>query len=307
MRRRTLAVGSIIGLVLGAVMLFVPPAGAGDDGDEPGGGGEAGGLPAALDQADIARFLATVQDEFGTDEATGFPLLPDDLDVLQGEPGERDLPESDVPIATAQQQLVAAEKILAAGGEVEASGPGSSLTGPCMGVAWSYAEDGSPLYAAMDFDQAKPPIEIYPDFGEVAFTESNPYLTHVDGTTVYAGVAGGREPGTGPRNHDWYIKIEIGPVGTNLDAGGDPNGQGENRNLGAVSSKEDLPAAAKVNAKARISGRMVADGGFECAGAGYIEFVGGRDLTGPGAALVLISGVGMLFNARPARTFQGVV
>jgi len=295
----------LLGLAVGSLLLAAGPVQAGDGGE----GGEEGGeeLPEALSPKDIRRFLNQVTEEFGVDEATGFPVLPEDLDELLGEPGDRDLPESDLPIATPAQRRAAAERIAAVGGEVEASGSGSSLVGPCMGFAWSYREDGSPLYAIMDFNRAAPPVEIYPDFGEVAFTESNPYLTDVNGTTVYAGVAGGRAPGTGPRNHDWTIEIEFAGIGNELDGGGDPNGEGENRNLGAVSSKEDLPEAAKVNAKAQIKGRMVADNGFKCEGSGYVEFIGGRDLTGPGAALVLISGVGMLFNARPARTFHGVV
>ncbi|MEL7209524.1 MAG: hypothetical protein AAGK32_15020, partial [Actinomycetota bacterium] len=278
--RRIAGAASILGLLVGSLLLFAPGAGAGDD--DPGPGEP---LPEVLDQATILFFLASIEQEFGVDD-NGFPILPDDLDVLQGEAGDRDLPESDLLIATPEQQAAAAARIAAAGGEVDTSGSGSSLTGPCMGIAWSYREDGTPLYAAMDFDQARPPIEVYPDFGQVAFTEDNPYVVDVNGTVVYAGVAGGRDPGTGPRNHDWFIELEFAGVGNELDGGGDPNGDGENRNLGAVSLKEDLPGPAKVNAQVNISGRMQADAADEHergTRAGEVEPAGEAHEAGPGA------------------------
>lgn len=45
---------------------------------------------------------------------------------------------------------------------------------------------------------------------------------------------------------------------------------------------------------------------FFCIGSGFVEFQGGIPLTAPGVALVFLSTVGMLFNARPARTWGGV-
>ena len=46
---------------------------------------------------------------------------------------------------------------------------------------------------------------------------------------------------------------------------------------------------------------------FQCLGSGFVEFTGGSDLpTQAGAALVLLSTVGLLFNARPAKTWGGV-
>ena len=210
-------------------------------------------------------------------------------------------------------------------------GSGSELSGPCMGMAWSYDSDGQPLDVAWDWDQDGPPIGFKEgpfDADELPlepiFTSDNPFIVDVDGAVIYTGLAGGVPDGTGPLDHDWFIEINfLGFAGANIDAGGDPNRSGENRNLGAVNLNEDLPAPAKISGLVAVNGQMSApnsgtgaDDGtsgavpnglpFFCIGSGFVDFQGGIPLTAPGVALVFLSTVGMLFNARPAKTWGGV-
>lgn len=210
-------------------------------------------------------------------------------------------------------------------------GSGSELSGPCMGMAWSYDSDGRPLDVAWDFDQDGPPMGFKDgpfDEGELPiepiFTSDNPFRVDVDGAVIYTGLAGGVPDGTGPLDHDWFIELNfLGFTGANIDAGGDPNRSGENRNLGAVNLNEDLPGPAKISGLVAINGQISApnsgtgeDDGtsgavpnglpFFCIGSGFVDFQGGIPLTAPGVALVFLSTVGMLFNARPAKTWGGV-
>ncbi|MDW3217921.1 MAG: hypothetical protein R8F63_04845 [Acidimicrobiales bacterium] len=209
-------------------------------------------------------------------------------------------------------------------------GSASELTGPCMGMAWSFDSDGQPLDIAWDWDLDGPPVGFRD--GEVpegelaveeAFTSDNPFEVDVNGAVIYTGVAGGTLPGQGPLDHDWFIRLEFLGTGSNIDAGGDPNRSGENRNLGAVNLNEDLPGPAKLNMLVSINGQMSApssgtgaDDGtsgavpnglpFFCIGSGFVDFQGGFPLAAPGAAIVFLATVGMLFNARPAKTWGGV-
>jgi len=90
-----------------------------------------------------------------------------------------------------------------------------------------------------------------------------------------------------------------------------------------LSFVEDLPEAAKISGLVAVNGQMDApesgtgvpdgEGGvqgdgdeFFCVGSGFVDFQGGIPLSAPGAALVFLSTVGMLFNARPALTWGGV-
>jgi hypothetical protein len=203
------------------------------------------------------------------------------------------------------------------------AGAGSALKGPCMGQAWSYDADGQPLDVAFDWNREDPPYSYSDGPGAPlvqAFTSADPFRVHVDGAVIYTGIAGGFENGTGPWEHDWFIALNfLGFTGTNIDAGGDPNSGYENRNAGAVNFNEDLPAAAKISGLVAANGQIEAPGTgngtvsgdqnstqFLCVGSGFVEFEGGIPLTAPGVALVFLSTVGMLFNARPARTFGGV-
>ena len=119
-----------------------------------------------------------------------------------------------------------------------------------MGQAWSYDADGQPLDMAFDFNREQPPMSFADDGSlEQAFTSDNPFRVHVDGAVIYTGVAGGLTAGSGPIDHDWFIQLKfLGFAGTNIDSGGDPNSNGENRNLGAVNLNEDLPGPAKISA-----------------------------------------------------------
>lgn len=272
------------------------------------------------------------------------------LDMLLGEPGARDLLQladddenqellefEDINneefvdpltgatffVATPEALLYTLGQVARAGGDMGlVAGSGSTLKGPCMGQVWSYDSDGQPLDVAFDWNREEPPYR-YAEDGSVelvqAFTSDDPFRVHVDGAIIYTGIAGGFANGTGPWEHDWFINMNfLGFAGANLDAGGDPNTNYENRNAGAVNFNEDLPTAAKISGLVAANAQMEAPGTgngapndqnsneFFCIGSGFVEFEGGIPLTAPGVALVFLSTVGMLFNARPARTFGGV-
>jgi hypothetical protein len=270
------------------------------------------------------------------------------LDRLIGEPGVRDLlqepdnrineillEEEDINnvefvdpdtggqvfVATDEARAHTLTQINAARGDQGLiGGSGSSSRGPCMGMAWSYDSDGKPLDVAWDWDLDGPPVGLAADGSvEQKFTSENPFQVDVDGAVIYTGVAGGLAPGSGPIDHDWFIQIKfLGFAATNVDNGGDPNSNGENRNLGAVNFNEDLPAAAKVSGLVAANAQMDAPSSgaegstqrnqnpFFCIGSGFVEFEGGLPLSAPGVALLFLSTVGLLFNARPARTWGGV-
>lgn len=288
------------------------------------------------------------------DPATGEDLGPDfgSLDMLLGDPGARDLlqlPDDQlnqvlleaedinnltfVNPNTGQSSFVATPEALAytlgqvarAGGDLGlVAGSGSAMKGPCMGQAWSYDSDGQPLDVAFDWNREAPPYTYVAGDPAApltqAFTADDPFRVHVDGAVIYTGIAGGIDNGTGPWEHDWFVRMEfLGFAGTNLDAGGDPNSAYENRNAGALNFNEDLPAAAKISGLVAVNAQMEAPGTgngtvsgdqnsveFFCLGSGFVDFEGGIPLSAPGVALVFLSTVGMLFNARPARTFGGV-
>lgn len=203
-------------------------------------------------------------------------------------------------------------------------GSGSALKGPCMGQAWSFDSDGNPLDVAFDWNREAPPMKYAADGSDTdlvqAFTSDDPFVVDLNGAVIYTGVAGGFQNGTGPYEHDWFLAMNFyGFAGQNIDTGGDPNSGFENRNAGAVALYEDVPEAAKINGLMAINGKMSAPGTgngapddfntieFQCLGSGFVEFTGGSDLpTQAGAALVLLSTVGLLFNARPAKTWGGV-
>lgn len=179
----------------------------------------------------------------------------------------------------------------------EALGGGSSLTGPCMGFAMSFDSEGNLLDEMVDFSDPSPPVDMR-DGGQ-AMTAANPFQVDVDGFVLYGGIAG--PAFGGPENHTWYIQTQ----GISFDSGGDDNPQRENANFGVVNLRDDLPAGAKVSATFQIKGEIVADDGFRCAGDGYFRTQGGTPVLG-GVGLVVsgFAGFGLLFNARPAMTFQ---
>lgn len=273
------------------------------------------------------------------------------LDLLLGEPGARDLLQladdrtnqdllefedinnvEYVNPVTGEVELVATPEALeqtltqiarAGGDQGLIAGSGSALKGPCMGQAWSFDDDGQPLDVAFDWNRELPPVKYSSDPNDPpvqAFTSDDPFIVHVNGAVIYTGVAGGIADGTGPYEHDWFINMNfVGFAGANVDSGGDPNDNYENRNAGAVNLNEDLPAPAKISGLAAINGQMEAPGTgngtapgdqnaeqFLCVASGFVDFTGGIPVTAPGVALLLLSTAGLLFNARPAKTFGGV-
>ncbi|MEM9521133.1 MAG: hypothetical protein AAGA37_17570 [Actinomycetota bacterium] len=282
----------------------------------------------------------------------GFPNIPrlgddtgpdwDALDAFLGDPGARDLlqdADNDIDefllefedinnvefidpatgdvtfVATPEALEHTLGQIAAAGGDLGLfAGDESALTGPCMGQAWSYDSDGQPLDMAFDFSRNAAPVSFADDGTLVqAFTADNPFRVDVNGAVIFTGVAGGFTDGTGPVEHDWFIKMNFfGFGGTNVDAGGDPNTNGENRNAGSVNLNEDLPGPAKINGLISVNGSMEAPGtldlpdvDFLCAASGFVEFEGGFPLSAPGVAIASLATVGLLFNARPAKTWGG--
>jgi hypothetical protein len=278
---RTWWFGVLLGA--GALLLTGPP------------GTSAESLPPDFD----AELAAEFQDELlGILAAGGIDIDAAQLDRLLGAPGDLDVdPGTPVLLVIADDAVqVDAEDIPG----------GSSLTGPCMGIAISFDDEGQIIDIAADFDPDGPPMDLYEYYEsdgytvEAAFTASNPFRVDVNGFVAYAGVAGAA--GDGPRDHTWRITT----FGQTIDEGGDDNADGENRNAGGVDLASQLPAAAKVDGLFKISGEMTADDGFACAGSGYFATEGGRPVAqAAGTVLVLLGGLGAFFTARPARTWKG--
>jgi hypothetical protein len=177
-------------------------------------------------------------------------------------------------------------------------GGGSSLTGPCGGYAFSYNEAGERIDAAIDLGDGGPPIDLMG--GGQAFTSGNPFKVDTQGIVTYFGFM--PQTGDGPMKHSWSIETS----NVSIDSGGHPNDAGDNRNVGIVNLKDDLPI--KFSAKVQISGSLTSENLAECAGEGYVEFQG-DGLVGPlgllGLALLGGAIAGLLFNARPAMTYKG--
>jgi len=344
-RSRLLVAATLAGVMLLGVISLAPSAGAQSDDPcldkipevvpvedlsaDPTVQGSGGALPSVLDADQVSGILAEVYARLPDVDGDGFPDLPDDangdpdfdeLDRLLGEPGVRDiLPGENSNVITENEDgtvtIVATDELMArAETQIRRSGcdpglvagSGSSLSGPCMGMAWSYDENGDPLDQAADWSFVNAPVDLFGEgLGEQAFTSDNPFEVDANGFVIYTGVAGGLEPGSGPRQHDWFLQIKLFGIGTNVDVGGDPNNSGENRNAGAVNLRDDLPGPAKINAVIAANGQMEANDGFRCVGSGFVDLDGPIDPTLPGVALVALAGIGLLFNARPALTWGG--
>lgn len=254
------------------------------------------GVPPEFDAELAAEFEAELLGMLGS--ATGQPVDPAAFAGLSGLPGDLDLAPGELAVRMAGDAVA-----VTSSGDV---GGGSSLTGPCMGLALSFDGDGQLIDAAADFDPDGAPVDLWAYYESggadvrAAFTAKNPFEVDVNGFVAYTGVAG--TAGNGPRNHTW----EITSFGQALDSGGDDNADGKNRNAGTLDLGEQLPAPAKLNALFRIEGSMRADNGFACDGSGYFATTGGAPvLEVAGGVMVLIGGLGAVFNARPARTWRG--
>lgn len=232
---------------------------------------------------------ARAQDD-GVDQSTLDALR---AEVPEGEPGEDDIQEGDDRFG----RLVA---ITGENGEntVVSIGPSSSLEGVCGGWAYSFDENGELIDSAIAIGNGTPPIDTF-DGGQ-AFTSSNPFQVDTRGLVQYFGFM--PRDDVGPMDHEWTIKTS----GISLDSGGDPNENGENLNAGIVDLAEDLPV--KFSAKVQVSGQLDSSNIGSCIGEGHVEFIG-NGLTDPVglAGLALLGGgiFGLLFNARPARTWRG--
>lgn len=210
--------------------------------------------------------------------------------IPEGDPGEYDLDEADMLFG----QLVELTELST---DVDDFGTGSEVTGPCGGFAFSFDQDGRRIDAAFDTGDDGPPIDLLD--GDQAFTSGNPFRVDTRGVVVYFGFM--PRSGDGPMEHRWSLKTS----GISLDSGGDPNSSGNNRNAGLVDLADDLPV--KFSAKVRVEGELTSANLGPCMGKGHVEFLG-NGLTDPVglAGLALLGGglFGILFNARPARTWK---
>ena len=185
---------------------------------------------------------------------------------------------------------------------------GSSLTGPCKGVAISYDADGLSVDAIVDRGGPEPLLDIY---GNQKMTRSNPFNVDTRGTLVYFGSS---QPETF-HDHRWFLKAE----GVFKDDGGDPNPRDKNRNAGSVDFGSLLPFP--FTALIAAEGAWVDGWGAgelpdmevypepNCVGRGWVAFVGPNPLlTAPGILAMLFAAAGftgVLFNARPALSWRG--
>lgn len=230
--------------------------------------------------------LASAQEE----APSGDPLDAIRDAVPRGAPGEFDLTAADERFGGLVRDFGDTTDL-----EV---GEGSSLTGPCGGIAMSYGDDGDLIDAALDAGNGDPPVDVL-DGGQ-AFTSGNPFEVDTRGVVAYYGFMPRR--GDGPMDHSW----EITTAGVSLDSGGDPNGDGNNRNAGLVDLADQLPFSFSLDAE--ISGHLTSANLDECKGTGHVRFIGGNPLLSvPGivGTVTLLGGVlGLLLNARPAVTFK---
>ena len=207
-----------------------------------------------------------------------------------GDPGHYDTTEADA-IYGQIAELVGLSPA------VEEFGSGSRLTGPCGGFAYSYDDDGFLLDAAADLGDASPPIDLL-DGGQ-AFTADNPFKVDTSGVVIYYGFS--PRDGDGPHHHRWTMRTSEMSVGS----GGDPNPLGQNRKVGLVDLDEQLPF--DFSAMVMVKGELTSQNLETCIGDGHVEFIGGGLLTPIGiASLAVFAGglVGLLFNARPAKTWK---
>lgn len=272
---------------------------------------EAPAVAAPADTATISALVASYLDELAQLDLDddGVPDIGDpDGDglpnVLEGDPGERDITPGD-PAAAAEvlRQIDAIGLDL-----ITTLDEGSDLHGDCSGMAMSFDNDGNLVDWAVGVGSNEGGggtgqlIDIHGE-GEVgtrAFTQDNPFK--VGDRVVYFG----RLPteGDGPAEHNWAIRT----AGISLDSGGDPNEGGKNRNAGEVNLGAILHETLRPAGIFPVTGELTSENGLSCVADGWVEFQSANPLlTAPSAAAALIGGLGvagLLFNARPARTWK---
>ena len=126
---------------------------------------------------------------------------------------------------------------------------GSTLVGPCGGLAISYDEDGLSIDAMIDLGDGQPAVDAYT--GDQAMTGGNPFVIDPGGTIVYWGFTNDvptfslegeiegveyGDPNPAFHDHSWSLFI----MGVSADRGGDPNQRDKNRNAGVVELGEIL-------------------------------------------------------------------
>lgn len=169
------------------------------------------------------------------------------------------------------------------------TGGGSSLTGPCTGVAISYDSDGQSIDGA--FDTGGPGAPVGFD-GEQAFTSDNPYKVDTGGLVVWFGFYDGSIT-----SNTWDLSLQ----GFGVISGGDDNPLGDNDGSGTIDFPFDFTGLVTA------SGNFNPDGAESCEGEGWVEFVSETNtiLTAPGlvaTGFIVIGGIGLFFNARPRFT-----
>jgi hypothetical protein len=191
--------------------------------------------------------------------------------------------------------------------DLAAAGKGSSLTGPCKGVAISYDANGMSVDAIIDTGGPGPLIDIY---GNQTMTRGDPMKVDTGGVLLYFGSS---VPATF-HNHRWFLQA----AGIFKDDGGDPNPRDKNRNAGSVDFGELLPF--EFSALVYANGAWVDEWGPaelpemdsypepNCVGHGWVQFVSDAPLfTGPGLVSLMLAALGftgVLFNARPALSWR---
>ncbi|MCB2223829.1 MAG: hypothetical protein KQH83_06595 [Actinobacteria bacterium] len=150
---------------------------------------------------------------------------------------------------------------------------GSTLVGPCGGLAISYDEDGISLDAMIDLGDDSPAIDVFS--GDQAMTSGNPFVIDPGGTVVYWGFTpdlptfslAGEIPSVdyGEANpsfhdHSWTVAV----MGISADRGGDPNQRDKNRNaglvdLGEIFTEVNVPGIdlTELNAKVKAKGAII--------------------------------------------------
>ena len=162
---------------------------------------------------------------------------------------------------------------------------GSTLVGPCGGLAISYDDAGLSLDAMIDLGDGLPAVDAYT--GDQAMTSGNPFVIDPGGTIVYWGftndvptfsLAGEipsvnyGEPNPAFHDHSWSLFI----MGVSADRGGDPNQRDKNRNAGLVELGEileDIPVPEAVYDLTELNMKVKAKGAI-------IDLYAGGDLSG---------------------------
>lgn len=158
-------------------------------------------------------------------------------------------------------------------GNFDTEDAGSTLVGPCGGLAISYDENGMSLDAMVDLGDDSPAVDVLT--GDQAMTSGNPFVIDPAGTVVYWGftpdvptfsLAGEipsveyGEPNLAFHDHSWTVAV----MGISADRGGDPNQRDKNRNaglvdLGEIFTEVNVPGIdlTELNAKVKAKGAII--------------------------------------------------